>query len=150
MNRSNPLAWCVFGAAALSLSGSMALAGGQQDTNFRLNGKDWASKEAFIESGARCATRHVGPDEEKEIDRQVAEFLKRRAEGDPFASATGGTVNVYFHVINKGTGIANGDVSTSMINDQIIVLNQAFSSTGWSFNLVSTDRTTNTTWYAMG
>ncbi len=148
MNRSNPLAWCVFGAAALSLSGSMALAGGQQDTNFRLNGKDWASKEAFIESGARCATRHVGPDEEKEIDRQVAEFLKRRAEGDPFASATGGTVNVYFHVITNTSGA--GNILDQMINQQISVLNAAFAPSGWSFNLASVDRTANNSWYGMG
>ena len=57
---------------------------------------------------------------------------------------------MYFHVINKGTGIANGDIPNSMITAQINVLNQAFAPWGWSFNLVSTDRTTNATWYAMG
>jgi hypothetical protein len=64
-----------------------------------------------------------------------------------FASATGGVINVYFHVINRGSGISNGDVSSSMINQQISVLNAAFAPTAWSFNLVSTDRTTNSTWY---
>lgn len=61
---------------------------------------------------------------------------------------TGGTINVYFHVIRKGTGIANGDVSTSMINQQISVLNAAYASAGWNFNLAAVDRTTNATWYA--
>ncbi|MBI5444023.1 MAG: zinc metalloprotease [Deltaproteobacteria bacterium] len=66
------------------------------------------------------------------------------------ALATGGTINVYFHVINKGTGIANGDIPASMITAQIDVLNAAYAPWGWSFNLVSTDRTTNSTWYTMG
>ena len=57
---------------------------------------------------------------------------------------------MYFHVINKGTGIANGDIPNSMITAQINVLNNAFAPWGWSFNLVSVDRTTNATWYAMG
>ena len=35
-----------------------------------------------------------------------------------------------------------------MITDQIAVLNAAYASTGWTFNLVSTDRTTNSTWHA--
>jgi len=63
------------------------------------------------------------------------------------AEATGGVINVYFHVINKGSGIANGDIPASMINDQIAVLNAAYAPTGWAFNLVSTNRTTNATWY---
>ncbi|MEO5791720.1 MAG: zinc metalloprotease [Gaiellaceae bacterium] len=64
-------------------------------------------------------------------------------------TATSGTINVYFHVINNGSGIANGDVPDSMIAAQINVLNAAFQPWGWSFNLVSTDRTTNAAWYAM-
>lgn len=74
-------------------------------------------------------------------------------EGAPEAvtpQATGGTINVYFHVINNGTGIANGNIPDSMIAAQINVLNAAFASWGWSFNHVSTDRTTNASWYTMG
>jgi len=65
------------------------------------------------------------------------------------AAVTGGTINVYFHVINSGAGIANGDVPDSQITSQISVLNAAYASTGWSFNLVSTDRTTNASWYTV-
>jgi hypothetical protein len=90
----------------------------------------------------------VHPSDE-ELGAMERDFEDRKAELARFgaAEATGGVINVYFHVINKGTGIANGDVSTSMINAQMSVLNNAFAPTGWSFNLVSTDRTTNTTWY---
>ena len=63
---------------------------------------------------------------------------------------TGGVIDVYFHVINNGSGIANGDIPDSQITAQINVLNAAYAPTGWSFRLVSTDRTTNPSWYTMG
>ena len=63
------------------------------------------------------------------------------------ALRTGGTISVYFHVINNGTGIANGDVPDTQIADQINVLNAAYAPTGWQFQLASTDRTTNAGWY---
>jgi hypothetical protein len=61
-----------------------------------------------------------------------------------------GTVNVYFHVINQGSGIANGDVPDSQINDQIAALNAAFAGSGTTFVLAGTTRTTNATWYTAG
>jgi hypothetical protein len=57
------------------------------------------------------------------------------------------TIPVYFHVINRGSGLRNGDVTAQMINDQISVLNTAFLPSGVQFNLVSTDRTTHSGWY---
>jgi Pregnancy-associated plasma protein-A len=62
---------------------------------------------------------------------------------------SGGTIDVYFHVINNGPGIANGDVPDSQIADQISVLDAAFGPWGWSYRLVATDRTTNASWYTM-
>lgn len=62
---------------------------------------------------------------------------------------SGGTIDVYFHVINRGSGLANGDVPDSQITAQINVLNGAFAPWGWSFRLVATDRTTNASWYTM-
>lgn len=69
---------------------------------------------------------------------------------DTVASATGGTIPVYFHVIRSGSGISNGDIPDTMIAAQMDVLNAAFASTGWQFNLVATTRTTNATWFAAG
>jgi hypothetical protein len=93
--------------------------------------------------GGKCGTRTPS---DTEIDALHRKFLDDRKTG-PVAEVTGGVINVYFHVINKGTGISNGDISSQMINDQMSVLNAAYAPWGWSFNLVSTDRTTNSTWY---
>lgn len=60
---------------------------------------------------------------------------------------------VAVHVINKGPGAANGDVTNKQIQDQIIVLNQAYGAwydglaTPFYFYLWSVDRTTNASWY---
>jgi hypothetical protein len=115
-----------------------------QSEAFSFCGTEYVSQAAFIQSGRRCGT-HIEPEE---VVRQ--EMLFREAEAMAGPLVTGGTINVYFHVINRGTGIANGDVPASQINSQITVLNNAYAATGWSFNLVSIDRTTNATWYTMG
>lgn len=97
-------------------------------------------------SGARferCSTPELTPAEQMQVELDLAAAPKR-----PRAPNT--VINVYFHVINKGTGIANGDVTTQMINDQMAVLNAAYASAGYSFNLVAVTRTTNATWYTMG
>lgn len=57
------------------------------------------------------------------------------------------TIDVYWHVINQGSGASNGNIPDSMIGDQIAVLNAAYSGTGFSFRLAGTTRTTNSTWY---
>lgn len=81
-----------------------------------------------------------------------AAYARAVARGDSAVAGpmvTGGTIDVYFHVINKGSGLANGDIPQKQINRQMRVLNEAYLPTGWQFNLVSTDRTTNATWYRM-
>jgi len=90
----------------------------------------------------------VQPSEE-EVNRMETDFAVRKARRDASAApeVAGGTINVYFHVIRNGTGLANGDVPDSQIADQITVLNNAYAPWGWVFNLISTDRTTNATWY---
>ncbi len=90
----------------------------------------------------------VNPTQEEiaSMERDFAVKTKNRQFSNA-PEVSGGVVNVYFHVVNKGSGIANGDISTQMINDQITVLNNAFAPWGWTFNLVSTNRTTNTTWF---
>jgi hypothetical protein len=87
-----------------------------------------------------------------EVTRMEADFKVRKAHREADAAAvteaTGGVINVYFHVIRKGTGIANGDIPQSMIDDQMDVLNNAYAPWGWSFILAEVDRTTNKKWYS--
>lgn len=113
---------------------------------FSFCGQQWVSQEAFIRAGLRCGS-DLQPIEALLMEQ---DFQSRLAERGWFDQrVTGGTINVYFHVIRRGTGLSNGDVPQSQITNQIAVLNAAYAPLGWSFNLVSTDRTTNATWYTM-
>ncbi len=124
---------------------------------FVLNGVEWRSKKAFVESGARCSTRHVDELEASEIDKALARFKAERG-GSVEDERPGGsvTVQVYWHVIRKGTGISNGDIPQSQIDASINVLNNAYSSATGGFNtpfrfvLAGVTRTTNNSWYTMG
>ena len=89
----------------------------------------------------------VNPSETERKSMEADFHFRRSALGSISSEATGGTISVYWHVINKGTGIANGDIPDTAIEAQIKVLNGAFANSGWQFNLVATDRTTNATWY---
>jgi len=91
--------------------------------------------------GRGCATKDLS---QAEQDAVQAALSQTRHE----MLATGSvTVNVYWHVINNGTGIANGDIPDSQIASQISVLNAAYASTPFRFTLAGTDRTTNAAWY---
>jgi len=129
------------------------------DTPFHFKGKTWRNKKAFIDSGARCATRQVDDIEADEIEAKL-----RGNRGDNSGGGKGGgptkpitqglvTIYVYVHVINRGSGISNGDVSSQMINEQITVLNNAFNGvsggapTQFQFVLAGITRSTNASWY---
>jgi hypothetical protein len=118
----------------------LALAGCQTDGATDIADSDFGSfPEGDAAQYSRCDTFELYDDEVGQVEVDIA-----ASEG---ARATGGVINVYFHVINKGTGISNGDISSTMISSQMTVLNNAYAGTGWSFNLVATTRTTNSTWY---
>ena len=107
----------------------------------------WTAAAAQEQLSIRCATIEPDENERGRIDRDMRSFHDlRQAAG---LNAIGGTINVYVHVINKGSGIANGDVADAYIAQQINVLSEAYSIAGFSFSLVSTDRTTNAAWYTM-
>ncbi|GGN03580.1 hypothetical protein GCM10009721_33680 [Terrabacter tumescens] len=72
-------------------------------------------------------------------------------EGQKGKPGTGGTfapttVKVYWHTITNGT---TGSVSSSTINSQLSVLNNAYSGTGLSFTLAGADSTSNSSWYTV-
>jgi len=90
----------------------------------------------------------VNPTEE-EVAAMEADFKAERSrQAESFApEATGGVVNVYWHVINNGTSLSQGNIPDSQITQQMNVLNAAYNPWGWVFNRVQTDRTTNASWY---
>ena len=120
------------------------------DETFVFEGQEWASQRDFVQNGRRCQTVHPDADTAALLEEEFLNELSLRPESafeSLFTSPT--TISVYFHVINNGVGIANGDITQKMIDDQMAVLNAAYSGVGVNFTLVSVDRTTNATWYTM-
>lgn len=79
------------------------------------------------------------------LERDIAEVRSQRAgTTTTVTSVTGGVLDVYFHVIHDGV---TGELTQAEVDDQIQVLNDAFLTTGWSFNLVSTDWTDDSAWF---
>lgn len=154
-----------------SLLGAFLIAGaltpalwaqGQSDEHrpFTINGHTWASKADFIEHG-RCLTRRPTDAEVDEMETIFKAALAARGPGSTAGrpggggggggtTITGGLVDVYFHVIDKGLALSDGNIPDTWITAQINVLKAAFAGTGWDFRLVATTRTTNATWYTAG
>jgi len=92
----------------------------------------------------RCGTKQPGDDEIAQIEAGVKKGQKGK---------TSSVIDVWVHVINKGAGFANGDLSDTMIREQIRVLNDSYNgrsggvNTGFGFNLAGITRTTNATWF---
>ena len=88
----------------------------------------------------------VNPSAE-EVAAMESDFKSKRAwMADSLAAeASGGVINVYWHVIRSSSG--SGDVSDQKISAQLNVLNDAYAPWGWSFISAGTDRTNNSTWY---
>jgi hypothetical protein len=113
----------------------------------------WAVSVAHSHSGEN-STRICGfrdrTIKEVEIEtRKTQETLRRKSSerGSNAIAAVGGTINVYFHVIESSA--SPNEVTNTMISDQIAVLNAAYADGGWTFVLVSTDVTINDDWYTM-
>ncbi|HEY8143139.1 MAG TPA: zinc metalloprotease [Kofleriaceae bacterium] len=93
-----------------------------------------------------CGTPDPTPEMMAEADRLSALRIAPYAPGSI-------NIPVWVHVIRQGTGVSNGDLTTTMINNQISVLNQAYggqtggTNTAYRFTLAGTTRTTNATWF---
>ena len=87
----------------------------------------------------------VGAAEKDFATRQFAASSARSTTTTPLAALSSVTVPVYVHVITSSSGA--GAVPTSRIDSQIAVLNAAYASTGFSFQLAATDVTANDAWY---
>ncbi|XXY26550.1 zinc metalloprotease [Sorangium sp. So ce233] len=103
-----------------------------------------------VEAAPAPLRRTCGTLELSDMEKEEVELFVRSRVPAGFTAGTSVDIPVHVHVINKGPGISNGDVTDEMITAQIAVLNDAYASTRFKFNLASVDRTTNATWYTMG
>jgi hypothetical protein len=91
----------------------------------------------------RCSTREPVEQELLLANELDLSFVKAgRAQ-----SAVSSPINVYVHVITNTSG--QGAPTSQQINNQISVLNAAYSSYGFGFVLAGTDTTANNTWYTV-
>jgi hypothetical protein len=104
----------------------------------------WAPSSAAPEK-ERCGTRQPSLEEVEQIEARISRVRTkvRRTE----------TIPVWVHVINKGSGFANGDLPEDMIRAQIRVLDSSFSGgtggagSGFDFQLAGITRTNNQAWF---
>ncbi|WP_309895232.1 zinc metalloprotease [Archangium sp.] len=89
-----------------------------------------------------CATQELSDAEKTAVQQALAGSTRAQAR-----AAGSVNVNVYWHVINNGTGIANGDLPQTQIDSSVAVLNAAYKNTPFKFTLAGVDRTTHRTWY---
>jgi hypothetical protein len=103
-----------------------------------------------------CATRELSDLERAQIDAKISNGKGKPGGGGgggetppPAPSVTGGTIEVYVHIINAGSTREQGNIPDSMVTAQIDHLNEQYAQWGWQFHLASTDRTTNASWYTV-
>lgn len=133
--------------------GQQAHPGMQPDGTFvGPDGTAFVSQRAFVESGLRCGFRH---EEDTDNGRNgSAEKGKPGGGGGTPLPSGSVTIMVYFHVITNTLG--DGLVTMRQINDQLAVLNAAYSGATLGFNtpfrFVSAGSrvTANDTWFTAG
>ena len=116
---------------------------------------EYPSMEAFYSSGRRCGSHKSKED----IDRDEAEHQEilesilsssssnLRSRVDTLQIGVVTNVSLYIHVIMSSSGL--GNVSSTMIQSQVNVLNQDFNSVSFQFDVKSVDYTPNDQWYTM-
>lgn len=140
-------------AVALCASAVVVIAAQGHAPPFVIEGRAFVDQGAFIAAGHRCGTPHVDDERGAEIDRFIAAnrggpaSARRPGSPPPGPVVTGGTIDVYVHVITTTAGV--GTLTNGQISGQIGVLNNAYAATGWSFRLVQTTVTANDAWYTM-
>jgi hypothetical protein len=99
-------------SVAMYLGVSAVAMGAEPDSRrpFVIEGRSFVSQEAFIAAGLRCGTPHVDAIRAAEIDADIAARqggrgqAKKPAPPSPPPAVTGGTIDVYVHVILAGAG----------------------------------------------
>lgn len=133
---------------------------GKDDLPFALGDYLWESKKEFLAHG-RCVTPMPDAKTQLQVEQALQNFRAGRQRFRPSGSVT---VTVYVHVIRTSSG--GGNVTDAAINNQIAVLNaaytgeddpapgqnpsaQATANSPFRFVLGGITRTNNSTWYTM-
>jgi Pregnancy-associated plasma protein-A len=97
-----------------------------------------------VTDARNCGAEEFTAEQVAEIEaRFEAQSAKQAMAGEVHAQAV--SIPVWFHVIRDSNGL--GGVTTTQINNQISVMNQAFQGAGISFTLAGVDYTNNSQWY---
>jgi pregnancy-associated plasma protein-A len=105
-----------------------------------------------------CGTADLSEADRAALEARLAPLVAARVRPLAVNEATAIlTIPTFVHVINKGAGEANGDISAAQIQSQIDVLNAAYAgttgglgtNTSFRFSLAGVTRTTNAAWYTV-
>lgn len=137
MTKSKLLVSSLFMALAVS-----ACAGEDPNTVVSDTPDDGVQEPGSATAPRGCATLEPDPQRMAQIDQEVADFMAARG---PIQEARA-PIAVHVHRIHDSNGNGGG-VTSTQINNQISVLNNAYASAGWSFTLASVDDSNNSSWY---
>jgi hypothetical protein len=125
-------------AAALLLP---LVACSEQDPNTIVNDQeDPGVQEGSTSVNRGCAVVEPTDARKLEIEQEVAAYMSTHEVA--YASKT---INVYVHIITAANG--SGAPTSQMVSSQMTVLNNAYASAGYAFNVVGSDTTANDAWY---
>ncbi|HEY0092694.1 MAG TPA: zinc metalloprotease [Archangium sp.] len=103
-----------------------------------------AGVEAQVADPRNCGAEEIDAEQQAEMEaRFEAEQVKQAMGGK--VTAMGASIPVYFHIIRSSAGA--GGVTTTQINNQLTILNNAYAAAGFSFYLAGTDTTNNDSYY---
>ncbi len=117
----------------------------RETSSFVIGGRQYANDNAFVNSGHRCGSREPTLFEMKESSRIVANYMaNRNGRRDQAVTVE---VPTYFHVI---TSEPDNDIEDDPLQLQLDVLNESFQAYGFTFRLMQTTRTENSSWFNAG
>jgi hypothetical protein len=107
-------------------------------------------EQRAMNSEQRCGFRTFSlrefEEEETRFQRDYARAMRTIEKREISESSAQIDIGVYFHVITDNNSV-KGELSDSDINNQITVLNNAFGSTNFRFNLIKVTKTANNDWF---
>src|SRR5215212_2463389 len=105
----------ILAAALLSLGLALAWGIPARDDSQRVQ---LATTALAAQGRDHCGTKQIDETTATQYESKLNDFNSRRSPGQIRKSGSV-TIGVYFHVVNKGAGIANGDVPAKWLRDQV-------------------------------